>query len=299
MSTSSPQFQTPGQQPDSKNRGLLITIIILLLVIIGLAIALILTISGDDDSSAGQSHETIQAETIEPDVTLGSDGGADSDASKTASDSDAATDPAETPTATVAPLPTEDATSGTVEDPDALLAEHQRDSEDPYALGDVDADIVVVQYADYRCGYCALWHVEVFEALEPYIESGQVRFEYRDHPVLGDASIYASAAARAAENQGLFWEYGDALYEDTYNGTSPAYDLAYFESVAERVGVEDIEQFSADLQDVETLEAVLDSRQHNLELGVTGTPSFIIEDVFVPGALDEEAFIQVVESKLP
>ena len=139
------------------------TIIILLLVIIGLAIALILTISGDDDS-AGQSHETIQAETIEPDSTLGSDGGADSDASKTASDSDAATHPAIL-TATVAPLPTEDATSGTVEDPDALLAEHQRDSEDPYALGDVDADIVVVQYADYRCGYCALWHVEVFELL--------------------------------------------------------------------------------------------------------------------------------------
>lgn len=270
-----------------RSRGLLITIVVLLLAVIALAIALVISLNGSD----GDSTDAPTIGVADPAETLPADD-AEDDTSSVPPNQDA---PDEQDTETGDPAPGQDS----AEDSNQVIFDEQhRDPSDPYALGDVDAEIVIVQYADYRCGYCAQWHIEVSDALAPYIESGQVRFEFRDHPVLGDPSVYAALAARAAGNQGLFWEYGDALYQDTYSGVSPLYDGAYFIEVAERVGVEDIDTFTADLTDGDAYSEIMASRERALSIGITGTPSFIVHDTLVPGALDHDRFVELVESRL-
>lgn len=283
MTTAGPRLP---EAESPRSRGLLITVIVLLIAVIALAVALVITLTGDDEANAPDAP-IIGA--TDPAPTAPGDGSADDDSADMSP-------PAPQPPAEAAPTgPSEPELE---ESRQVLLSEQHRDPDDRYALGDVDADIVIVQYADYRCGYCAQWHVEVSDALEPYIESGQVRFEYRDHPVLGDASVYAALAARAAGNQGLFWEYGDALYQDAYNGVGAQYDGAYFIEVAERVGVEDIDAFTADLTDGDAYTEIMESRSRALALGITGTPTFIVHDTLVPGAIDEEQFLALVESRL-
>lgn len=274
-----------------RSRGLLIAVIILLIAVIALAVALIITLTGDDDADA---PDVPVIGVTDPAPTAPGDGSSSDDSADDATPDTAP--PAPQPPSAAAPTGPSEAELE--ESRQVLLGEQNRDPDDRYALGDVDADIVIVQYADYRCGYCAQWHVEVSDALEPYIESGQVRFEYRDHPVLGDASVYAALAARAAGNQGLFWEYGDALYKDAYSGVGPRYDGAYFIEVAERVGVEDIDAFTADLTDGDAYTEIMASRSRALALGITGTPTFIVHDTLVPGAIDEEQFLALVESRL-
>lgn len=284
MTYGSPQFPPPGHQPSSRNRGLLITIVVLLVAVIALAIGLIIALSGDDESPASQEQTVLETPTVGEQVTPGPrpESTVSEEETEAEKESPSAFVPAES-----------------IEDPDVMAAQIHRDPDDPYALGDPDAEVVIVKYADYLCTFCARWHVEVFPSLEPLIESGEVRFEYRDFPVLGDASIISAAAARAAGNQGKFWEYSDALYQDTHEGSVTRYDLRYFENLAGEVGVEDIAQFSADLQSDETLTAVLTARHDAANLSLTGTPAFIVGDQFVPGFLDADQFLAIVNEQLP
>ena len=263
MSTSP---QLPGAEAP-RSRGLLIVIIVLLVAVVGLAAALVVVLSRDDSTagsppSGSAVEDSREPAAPEPSVSAGRD--------ELSAD----------------------------ESRQIMLEEQHRRPDDPYALGDVDAEIVIVQYADYRCGYCAQWYVTVFDALTPYIESGRVRFEFRDHPVLGEASVRAALAARAAGDQGLFWEYADALYTDTARGADATYDDAYFVDLAKLVGVDDIDQFTADLSDEDALSEIMTLRERALSIGITGTPSFIVDDTLVPGAIDRDRFVALVESKL-
>lgn len=65
------------------------------------------------------------------------------------------------------------------------------------------------------------------------------------------------------------------------------------------MGIEDIAQFSADLQSDEILTAVLTARYDAANLSLTGTPAFIVGDQFVPGFLDADRFMAIVNAQLP
>ncbi|WP_241698384.1 DsbA family protein [Flaviflexus huanghaiensis] len=267
-----------------KNRGLLVIISVLLVAVIALAIGLVFALGGKDDAAVPETTVGAPAQTVPPRGPGLGDGGQGAGRDST---------------------PPRDGTGRLPTDPldaeasqELLLEQATRDPDDPYARGDADADIVIVQYADYRCWYCAQWHVEVSESLEPYIESGQVRIEYRDHPVRGDASVFAALAARAAGEQDLFWEYRDALYQDVYDEVGAAYDGTYFDDVARRVGVPDVDKFQSDMADADSLADIMASREQALSLGITGTPTFIVHDTLVPGALPEDQFLDLMESRL-
>ncbi|MGB3259123.1 MAG: thioredoxin domain-containing protein, partial [Ornithinimicrobium sp.] len=84
-----------------------------------------------------------------------------------------------------------------------LLDLQRRDPDDPMALGEVNAPVVLIEYADYRCPFCATWAQETKPGLDDLVEDGTLRIEYRDIAILGEDSLAASIAARAAGEQGL------------------------------------------------------------------------------------------------
>ncbi|SJN33442.1 hypothetical protein FM104_08305 [Microbacterium esteraromaticum] len=169
---------------------------------------------------------------------------------------------------------------------------------DVTALGPVNAPVVLIEYADYRCPYCGIFTQETLpKIVAEYVDSGQVRVEWRDIPIFGEDSFNAAAAARAAGAQGLFWEYNHAVY--AHQGDSRK-DLprATLIELARQVGVADLAAFEASLTDPEILGAVAADAQEAQAIGVQSTPSFLVGQTPVMGAQPIEAFRQVIDAEL-
>lgn len=182
---------------------------------------------------------------------------------------------------------------------EARRAVPNRDPEDPMAIGEVDAPVVMVEFADYRCGYCGRFALETQPNLMPLVEDGTLRIEFRDFPIFQEESVDAAIAARAAARQGMFIEYHNEIY--SYQFAEGGQDLseATWIMLAERVGIPDIEQFTADLADPQLRSDVDAAYQEALEIvGRPSTPQFVINDEYVGGADTTENFLAVIQSEL-
>lgn len=179
------------------------------------------------------------------------------------------------------------------DDPLAQLARRQPD--DPMAKGDVDAPVVLIAYSEFQCPFCGKFARDTAPTLvDQYVADGTLRIEWRDFPYLGPESTTAALAGRAAAAQDKFWEFHDVMYADQLPPNSGRLDEAYVESVAEEIGL-DVEQFRADMASDATKELVAADFEEGQAIGITGTPSFLINGNPVVGAQPTEVFEQVIE----
>lgn len=176
----------------------------------------------------------------------------------------------------------------------------RRDADDVTAMGDVDAPVVLIEYSDYRCPFCGAFARDTMPALiEEYIDSGKLRFEWRDFPVFGDESLKGAMAARAAGEQDKYWEYHDAMYEGAPERGHLKITDEKVMGWAKEVDVPDLEQFEQDLDDPQLREQVeADSREASTEVGATGTPTFVIGDQRVVGAQPTDVFRDLIDDEL-
>jgi protein-disulfide isomerase len=175
----------------------------------------------------------------------------------------------------------------------------RREEADPMALGRTDAPVTVVEYADFRCPYCARFARDTLpEIVKRYVETGLVRYEFRDLPFFGDQSVDAAVAARAAARQGRFWEYLDAVYRDAPDRGHPEMPRSTLVEFAARAGVPDRGRFAADLDDPQLRAAVIDEGRKSQALGIDGVPFFAIDNVALSGAQPMSVFTQVIEERL-
>lgn len=174
-----------------------------------------------------------------------------------------------------------------------------RDPDDPMAIGDVDAPVVMVEWTDMRCPYCALFSRDTLPTIEQeYVDTGKVRIEVRDVAFFGEESERAAVAARAAGNQGMFAAYLAAVYDaapETGHPDLPREELIGF---AEQIGVPDIARFTADLDDPELLAAVRTSTTTAQRLGVNSVPFFVVGNQALSGAQPIDAFRQFLDDAL-
>ncbi len=176
----------------------------------------------------------------------------------------------------------------------------RRDADDVTALGDVDAPVVLIEYADYRCPYCATFSRESFPKLKKkYIDTGKLRLEWRDFPVFGEQSMKGAVAARAAGEQGHYWDYHDAMYEDAPERGHLKITDEKIMGWAKEVGVEDMEQFEKDLDDPGLRKKVeADGQEAATQVKATGTPTFVIGDQRVVGAQPLDVFTDLIDEEL-
>lgn len=170
---------------------------------------------------------------------------------------------------------------------------------DPTAMGRMDAPVVLVEFADYRCPYCALYARDTLPLIiEEYVETGQVRVEWRDMPLFGENSIQAALAGRAAGEQGLFWEFEEAVYAAAPERGHPDLPPERLLQFAEQIGIPDLDKFAQDMADPELLKLVLFDRDEASAIGVTGTPTFLVNDVPLVGAHPIDTFRSVINEAL-
>ena len=162
---------------------------------------------------------------------------------------------------------------------EALKQKRDQIVRDPNAPvgGNPQGDVTLVEFFDYRCPYCKAAHERVSETVK---KDGKVRLLYKEFPILGPESVFAARAALAAARQGKYLEFHDALMTAKDRITD---DLTL--KTAQRVGL-DVERLKKDMAAPEIsrmLEANADLAE---ELGINGTPAFIVGDALVPGAID-------------
>jgi len=184
--------------------------------------------------------------------------------------------------------------------PDDVLKVHRRDAADPFAVGALDAPVVISEFSDFECPFCSRFaNTTEPVILQDYVEKGLVRLEWNDLPVNGPMAEDAAKAGRAAAAQGKFREYKHALYTATRDVQGhPNHTIEDFVRYAEEAGVPDLERFRADVTDGTFDESVTAAKNYGASIGVNGTPSFFIGESYVSGAQPTEVFVQVITEEL-
>lgn len=152
--------------------------------------------------------------------------------------------------------------------------------------GNPQGDVTLVEFFDYQCGYCKAVHPNLTALLG---EDRNLRFVYKEFPILGPASVTAAKAALAAARQDKYQPMHDALM-----GLRGQLDDAKIMRVAESLDL-DLARLKADMASPEiqaTIERNLDLAR---KLQIEGTPAFVIGDQLVPGAVPLEQLKAVVE----
>ncbi|SEK99149.1 Protein-disulfide isomerase [Nonomuraea pusilla] len=174
-----------------------------------------------------------------------------------------------------------------------------RDPDDPLAIGPVDAPVVLVEWADLRCPYCALFTNRTMPALlKEYVDTGRVRYEFRDVSFFGEQSTNAAVAVRAAAEQGRFREYLAAAYAAAPEKGHPDLPRKKLIGFARTAGVPDLARFERDLDRADLRKAVEQSTRDAQSLGITSVPFFVAGDRAVPGAQPVEVFRQLLDDRL-
>jgi protein-disulfide isomerase len=142
--------------------------------------------------------------------------------------------------------------------------------------GNPKGDVTIVEFMDYRCGYCKGVQPTLDQVMR---QDGKIRYVLKEFPILGPASRTASMAAIAAHKQGKYLAFHAALMAYPNNLT----DEVIF-ALARQVGL-DIAKLKDDMKAPE-VEALIE-KTHKLaqDLGINGTPGFIIGDQIIPGAV--------------
>ncbi len=163
-------------------------------------------------------------------------------------------------------------------------------TDDDPSLGPEDAPITIVEFSDFRCPYCSIFHKETFDDLMAEYP-GQIHFVYRDFPVVG--GFEAALAAECADEQGAFWEFHNLLFSGEY----PNLDRDAFAAYAEKLDL-DVEGLLACVDEERYSDEVEADARYASGLGITGTPTFFINGIPMVGAQPLEAFIQIIEYEL-
>lgn len=154
-----------------------------------------------------------------------------------------------------------------------------------------DAAITIVDYSEFQCPFCGRSRGTLDELAKRY--EGKIRIVYKNFPLdFHPEAVPAAKAAYAANNQGKFWEYHDVLFANQQNLSDDLYV-----KTARDLGL-DIEKFNADRNSAAAEEAVKQDAADGAEVGVRGTPFFLINGVPLSGAQPVAAFEAIIQQHL-
>ncbi len=143
-------------------------------------------------------------------------------------------------------------------------------------MGDPNAPVKVVEWANYQCPYCdQFWTTFEPTLIQNDISTGKVYFEYKDLTFGWQESIDASEAAVCADNQGKFWQYHDTLFKNQQAENSGGFSRSRLKQMAEQIGL-DMTQFNQCFDGHQPADQVKAADSEAANLGITSTPTFYV-----------------------
>lgn len=131
---------------------------------------------------------------------------------------------------------------------------------------------------------------------ETYINTGKVRFVYKNFPILGPDSNRAAEASECAAEQDKFWDFHNYIFANQTSEHSPLNDEMLID-MANAIGL-DTDAFTECLQSNRYTSQIRQEALSIQSLGVRGTPGFVINGIYIAGAQPFEVFQQVIEEQL-
>lgn len=161
-------------------------------------------------------------------------------------------------------------------------------------LGSADAPVTIYAYESFSCGHCAAFHAEIYDDLKAqYIDTGKVRFVYRDYP-LNLPALLASIIARCADPQ-RFFGLATVLFRnqnDWLGAPNPNFELGRIGRLA---GMDSARMESCvnNVELREGIEAIKAGGQD--EFGISTTPSFVINGSLYQGEQTLAQFAEAID----
>jgi protein-disulfide isomerase len=152
-------------------------------------------------------------------------------------------------------------------------------------LGNPDGDVTIVEFFDYKCGYCRSTHPVTQRLLE---EDKNIRIIHKQFPILGHVSMQAARYALSARNQGKY----EAMHNKLMDGNTQL-ELENLPQLAQEAGL-DMDKLSKDLMSQDIINEIRLNLELAQKLSIRGTPAFIIGDKLYPGSMNLDGFKQAV-----
>ena len=156
--------------------------------------------------------------------------------------------------------------------------------------GNPEGDVTLVEFLDYRCGYCRKAHEEVKELVE---SDGNIRYIVKEFPILGEDSVTSSRFAIATKQV-----VGDEAYASVYD-TLMTFKGEVTETalrrIADTLGLE-ADPIIAHMDADEVNEVIEDTRALAQRLQINGTPTFVMEDEMLRGYVPLDGMRQVIDT---
>jgi protein-disulfide isomerase len=151
---------------------------------------------------------------------------------------------------------------------------------------------MIVEFSEFQCPFCQKVQPTIKNLISKY--GGQVSLAFRDFPLrqMHPHAQMAAEASRCASEQGKFWEYHDLLFAD-----GAKLDIASLKEYAHRLGLKD-PQFNSCLESGKFKARIEEDLQEAVRAGLSGTPAFFINGIFVNGAQPPSVFEKVIEAEL-
>jgi protein-disulfide isomerase len=178
------------------------------------------------------------------------------------------------------------------------------DLDDDFVMGSPEAKVAIVEFSDFQCPYCLRFHNNTLPQLrENYIDTGKVRYIFRDFPLtqIHSGAVQAAIAANCSGAQGKYWEMHHDLFINQRH-----FGPELFNELAESLQL-DMEAFQACMEDPEQIKEVEKDLADGQSVGVRGTPYYLIGRVEgnrlvdikpLSGAQPYPAFAQIIDSLL-
>jgi protein-disulfide isomerase len=159
--------------------------------------------------------------------------------------------------------------------------------------GPLNADVTVVEFLDYQCPFCERHFREVYPELQDRYE-GRIKYVVRNFPLpaVHPLAIDSAVAAECAGDQGKYFEFHDALFEN-----QARLGDRLFTRLAQDLEL-DMSEFEDCLSDPAIAERIDKDVADARSYGVTGTPTFFINGRLLAGAQQIDAFVSVIEEEL-
>ncbi|MTI42913.1 DsbA family protein [Roseibium hamelinense] len=164
-------------------------------------------------------------------------------------------------------------------------------------LGDDNAPVTIIEYASMTCGHCANFHTGTYPELKKeYVETGKVRFVFREYP-LDPVAAAAFMLARCAPDEQYF-DIIDIMFEQQRSWAFTDNPYNSLLNLSKQIGFTQ-ESFEKCLTNQGLLDAVNAVRDRaSTEFGVNSTPTFFVNGEKHSGALSFDEFSKIIEEQL-
>lgn len=169
----------------------------------------------------------------------------------------------------------------------ATLALTTPDPERDHIFGNPEGEVMVLEYGDYECPYCAEAHDAIMQLAE--LLGDRLCYAYRHFPLINkhQNAVSAALAAEAAADRKEFWEVHELLFENQES-------LDALDTIIEAGGY-DADRIMKAVKSGEHKERVTEDREMGKQAGVEGTPTIFINGKLYEGEFDPEEMLEVIE----